>query len=420
MVIETMTHDNSLCIRPHLPPYEVKPQNVTFQLEGLKSDEPLNIWYSHFSANESQVVYFKHSTVMPKNGEITMQLGLDELITVTTMSGGAKGSYGTPPPAKSFPDKWSDNFESYPEFQEGKYFMDQTGVWEIYKSSKGNTMRQVVPEPPIKWCTESSQPITLIGDDTWRDMTVEFDALIESKGNIVAGARVGYGGCSESYNNGYFFKISVTGAWSILAGAETLKSGTLSFGTNKWHNIRLNVTSSTVSAYVDNNLIGTVNSSSYNNGWAAVGSSFDYTQFDNFVLTHAAESCGAGYNVELVSCSTDSPNANEWSFEDGNVKLSSNKTLCLGIVGKDPHTGSSNIGVSTCSKTQTQEWTMKGKTLINKSNGQCLDVDDATNSLCQNIETWPCNGGENQSWSLSGSQLITGMGSLCVGVGGSH
>eukprot|EP00028_Trichosphaerium_sp_Am-I-7-wt_P007281 CAMPEP_0168526206 /NCGR_PEP_ID=MMETSP0405-20121227/11825_1 /TAXON_ID=498012 /ORGANISM="Trichosphaerium sp, Strain Am-I-7 wt" /LENGTH=208 /DNA_ID=CAMNT_0008548995 /DNA_START=374 /DNA_END=997 /DNA_ORIENTATION=+ len=208
-----MTHDNSVCIRPHLPAYTVKPQTVTFQLEALKSDEPLNVWYSHFSANESQVVYFKHSTITPKNGQITMQLGLDELITVTTMSGGVKGSYPTPPPAKSFPEKWSDDFESYPEFQEGKYFMDQTGVWEIYKSSKGNTMRQVVPEPPIKWCGESSQPISVIGDHTWRDMTVEFDALIETTGNVVAGARVAKGGCSNSYESGYYFKIDVNGAW---------------------------------------------------------------------------------------------------------------------------------------------------------------------------------------------------------------
>lgn len=34
LVIETLTHDHSICIRPPLPPYNVEPQNVTFKLAG--------------------------------------------------------------------------------------------------------------------------------------------------------------------------------------------------------------------------------------------------------------------------------------------------------------------------------------------------------------------------------------------------
>lgn len=60
LIIETMTHDHSICIRPKLPPYTVTNQTVTFQIiGGLLSDSPLHVWRTHLSALNDQAVYFE-------------------------------------------------------------------------------------------------------------------------------------------------------------------------------------------------------------------------------------------------------------------------------------------------------------------------------------------------------------------------
>lgn len=55
IVIETLSHDQSLCIRPYLPSYEVKKQNATFQLGGkFKSQiKELYMWQSQLGAKSS-------------------------------------------------------------------------------------------------------------------------------------------------------------------------------------------------------------------------------------------------------------------------------------------------------------------------------------------------------------------------------
>ena len=50
--------------------------------------------------------------VQPVGGEFTLQLGVDELYTLTTVSTGQKGAYPQPPPSKPFPLPYFDDFES--------------------------------------------------------------------------------------------------------------------------------------------------------------------------------------------------------------------------------------------------------------------------------------------------------------------
>lgn len=48
LVIETMTHDSSVCIRPALPPFSVKPQTVSYNITGgLKANVPLKVQHAH-------------------------------------------------------------------------------------------------------------------------------------------------------------------------------------------------------------------------------------------------------------------------------------------------------------------------------------------------------------------------------------
>jgi len=50
--------------------------------------------------------------VQPVNGTFTIELGVDEIYTLTTLSTGHKGSYPPPPPSKPFPLPYFDDFES--------------------------------------------------------------------------------------------------------------------------------------------------------------------------------------------------------------------------------------------------------------------------------------------------------------------
>ena len=44
-------------------------------------------------------------------GTVTLSLGVDEVVTLTTIKTGSKGEYPDPPPAKPFPLPYMDDFE---------------------------------------------------------------------------------------------------------------------------------------------------------------------------------------------------------------------------------------------------------------------------------------------------------------------
>lgn len=166
LIIETMSHDQSICIRPYLPPYNVYNQTVEFQLTGgLLQASPLHVWYSHLSKQESESVYFKElPDIYPVNNKFTLNLDVDSIWTISTTTGQKKGIYAPPPHPRSFPATYSDDFNSYQVDSEARYFADQTGVWEIALGPRSKVMRQVVTQMPINWCDASSRPISLIGD----------------------------------------------------------------------------------------------------------------------------------------------------------------------------------------------------------------------------------------------------------------
>ena len=63
IVIETMTHDQSICIRPPLPEFTVTEQTASFRMGGSFKGRinKLNMWHSQLgpSANDNQVFIYK-------------------------------------------------------------------------------------------------------------------------------------------------------------------------------------------------------------------------------------------------------------------------------------------------------------------------------------------------------------------------
>uniref|UniRef100_A0A1A7YBC9 Galactocerebrosidase n=3 Tax=Iconisemion striatum TaxID=60296 RepID=A0A1A7YBC9_9TELE len=297
VVIETMTHDHSVCIRPPLPAYNLTSQNATFQLKGsFSSIMELQVWRSQFQFKTKRSSFFQQlSPLKLVNGSFTLNLAEDEVYTLTTIKTGQKGSYPAPPPTARFPKAYKDDFNvRNPPFSEAPNFADQTGVFEYYVNLTEPgphvfTLRQVVTERPVTWTSDADQTISVIGDYRWQNMTVTCDVLMEtaSTGGVFIAARVDKGGQSVRGAMGVFFWIFADGTYKVTTdlAAQTVlmegKSGTEALG---WYTLSLTVKDQNASGTLDGVALWNVAvTSSSKNGWAAVGTrSFELAQFDNF------------------------------------------------------------------------------------------------------------------------------------------
>lgn len=302
IVIETMTHDHSECIRPPLPHFNVTAQNSTFQLDGsFASIKKLQVWRSQFNFQTQKPSFFHRlAPLRLLDGSFTLSLAEDEVYTLTTVTTGQKGSYPAPPPSQPFPKNYKDDFNvRNPAFSEAPNFADQTGVFEYFinMSDPGPhvfTLRQVVTQRPVTWVADADQTISVIGDYNWQDVTVTCDVFMERRntGGVFIAARVNKGGQAVRNTGGVFFWVFADGTYKVsndLAGRTILaegKSGTRAYG---WHTLSLTVKGQLASGKLNgyqlwkNSVVLTPPS-----GWAAIGThSFELAQFDNFAVTAA-------------------------------------------------------------------------------------------------------------------------------------
>ncbi|XP_072424371.1 galactocerebrosidase isoform X2 [Chiloscyllium punctatum] len=299
IIIETMTHDHSMCIRPPLPPYDVHQQNVTFKLQGsFKNIKALKVWHSKFDFVKNSSTFFNQlSEIKPINGSFQLQLELDEIFTITTISTGNRGSFPEPPPSTSFPKVYKDNFNvESPPFSEAPNFADQTGVFEYFINYQDPgdhvyTLRQVITQRPITWGNDADQTISVIGDYNWRNLNITCDVLIETAntGGIFIAGRVNKGGEVVRHAEGLFYWIFADGNYKVtndLPGKIVLASGKSGTRAGKWHTLTLSIQ--------DNLAFGLLNGYPLwknvrifqpQNGWAAIGThAFELAQFDNFYI----------------------------------------------------------------------------------------------------------------------------------------
>ncbi|XP_012942715.1 galactocerebrosidase [Aplysia californica] len=300
IVIETMTHDHSKCIRPALPKYSVAPQNVTIVLAGnFNNISQMNVWYSKLKFDGSKSIMFqKQNPLKFKDGKAQVSLGLDEVITLTTLSAGQKGQYSDPPKPMPFPLPYKDNFESYSLYKEPANLAPQTGTYETLISNGNRFARQMQLVEPVRWCKADGidKSISVIGNQSWKDIYVEIDFQLStvngSKGAFVA-ARVDQGGCVAFLAHGIFFfafpdKFILA---NDLARVTVLKEGPLSFKLGEWHKLSLLIQNGTITGAFDGKTVCTVGMPRRPaNGFAAIGTdTFGLADFDNLYLASAAE-----------------------------------------------------------------------------------------------------------------------------------
>uniref|UniRef100_A0A7M4EEP3 Galactocerebrosidase n=1 Tax=Crocodylus porosus TaxID=8502 RepID=A0A7M4EEP3_CROPO len=267
IIIETMTHNHSECIRPRLLPFSVSSQIATFYLKGSFVFE----------------------------GTFTLNLDVDEVYTLTTLKTGQKHMYREPPPSQPFPSNYKDDFNiRNPAFSEAPNFADQTGVFEYFvnTSDPGDhiyTLRQVVVQRPITWASDADQTISIIGDFNWVNMTITCDIYIERPhdGGVFIAGRVDNGGIYVRRTKGIFFWVFADGTYRVtgdLARKVVLMKGLAGVRDRTWHTLTLTLKGSSASGWLNGYpLWENVPAFKPSNGWAAIGTrSFEFAQFDNF------------------------------------------------------------------------------------------------------------------------------------------
>nr|CAB3248136.1 galactocerebrosidase [Phallusia mammillata] len=307
IVIETLSHDQSVCIRPFLPSYVVKEQNATFAIRGWFDIKELHMWQSQLGADSTDDQLFVYKGIIPvnPNGEITVFLPVDVLITLSTIKTAQKGTYPTPPPSHPFPLPYTDNFKAN-GFTEAFNFADQSGKFEIYHNASATdehqwTLQQVVTIRPVTLCDDPNLGITMIGDYKWSNVAVSVQIkLQDAKGAFVA-LRVDKGGCDARVARGVFLWIMSDRSWMLTADlAQDTTLISCSAGSpcwkselQEWNDVTLSVSKNTnVKALLNGVEIleYTIAKEDYvpENGFVAIGTAnFAKSQFDLFSVKEA-------------------------------------------------------------------------------------------------------------------------------------
>ncbi|KAM7159515.1 galactocerebrosidase isoform 1-T1 [Molossus nigricans] len=303
IIIETMSHKHSKCIRPLLPYFNVSHQFATFTLQGSFSEIPeLQVWYTRLGKS-SETFLFKQLDSLwlhDSGGSFTVELREDEVFTLTTITTGRKGSYPVPPESQPFPRVYKDDFNvEYPVFSEAPNFADQTGVFEYFINMEDHgehrfTLRQVLNQRPITWAADAHSAISIIGDYKWSNMTIKCDVYIETpeKGGVFIAGRVNKGGILIRSARGIFFWIFANGTYKVtgdLAGWLIYAVGQVDVTVKEWYTLTLTVEGRFSSGMLNGkSLWSDIQVNFPKNGWAAIGTySFEFAQFDNFYVDAA-------------------------------------------------------------------------------------------------------------------------------------
>ncbi|KAK3095500.1 hypothetical protein FSP39_015418 [Pinctada imbricata] len=304
IIIETLSHDHSVCIRPPLPPYTVEKQDITIQLKGYFANlTSINVWYSKLGfGNDSSTLFKKMTPLKVTDGKVSLSVGVDEVYTLTTQDGGNKGVYPEPPADKAFPLPYKDNFEDYAEHAEPNNFAQQIGAFEVVQTNdvRKKVLLQKVLEYPCSWCEaeKAEKALNIIGNYQWREVHITVDFMIPpingTTGVFVAG-RIDKGGCVSWEAKGIFLYIFPKTKSCILANdlarTQVIYQGQVSNVTMGWNTVDLLLKKDYAVGVVNGEFLFNVSVPSQPaNGFVGLGTdSFGLANFDNFAINPSSQ-----------------------------------------------------------------------------------------------------------------------------------
>lgn len=258
-------------------------QTVTFLTDGSFDSKILHVWKS----TREKCEFEKQPDIRIKNNSFTITLEGKSVYSITTTTGQTKGFYKTMINTP-FPFPYKTDFEEQETGSLARYFMDQTGVFEISERAdgKGKCMKQVIDRQGIEWAIGQNPAVeTIIGDSAWTDYEVKTSVNItENTGSAKIMGRVMELHRGNDHPEGYWFKITTGNNWTLNAGSLKIASGSASFPPYTWHTLAIKFKGSKISVFVDNKEVADITDTKYTHGVAGVGSDFNYTEFDDFEI----------------------------------------------------------------------------------------------------------------------------------------
>jgi O-glycosyl hydrolase len=379
------------------------PLTFTASVSNGLSTGAVHVWSSGVKADNPSDFMVRGSDLPGGTFSVTLQPG--RVYTLTTTTGQGKGTATSPAPT-TMPLPYSDGFDSYALGHEAKYLSDMQGAFEASTCAAGRAgrcIRQVTPRAPIAW-TQIGDPQALLGDITWANYKVSSDVLLEQAGQVSLIGRATWQRRFDARGlNSYYLRASDTGAWSLVSNdvnrANTvLSSGTVAaLGTNRWHNLALTFSGSTITAQIDGATVATVTDAQWPKGQAGIGTGQGIlAQFDNLSITPVAGPA--------------TPDTGRY------VGYGSGR--CLDVTGASQTNGTGVI-IWDCEGTANEQWTHQANGSLTVYGSKCLDVPGHATTPGTGVVIWDCNGGANQQWTATADGTLVGVESgLCLDVSG--
>jgi galactosylceramidase len=255
-------------------------QTVTFSILGETKIDRLFVWRSVLGGQTLELL----APIRAKNNKFTLTLEPKALYTITTTTGQQKAN-AAPAVDKPFPLPFMTGFENEKIGLTPKYFMDQSGAFEIAArhDGKGHCLRQIVTRKGIEWEDLPAFNETVIGDTASRDGSVS--TLIHfsnpySYGSVFLRATEMHR--SHELPEAYQLKLEASGKWSLLAGKKQLASGLVRLE-GDWQNIALSAKGTTIEAFLNNTKLISLEDTTYQKGLFGLGCSHHQVDFDDFV-----------------------------------------------------------------------------------------------------------------------------------------
>ncbi|MEO5591939.1 MAG: hypothetical protein ABIR15_15780 [Chitinophagaceae bacterium] len=255
-------------------------QTITFKISGRLSAGKLCVWRS----NEKEQ-FVRLADIIPKNNTYTITVDPQSIYSISTTSGQQKGSFAQIPEENKFPFPYYETFDEYSSPRQFGYLphytADISSIFEIASrpDKSGQCLRQVIAAPPQSWAPEW-MPYTIVGDDGWQDYEVSADIYMDNGGAAGVMGRINnVGGGYGCVPKGYYFNVGADGTCSLFISTQKknedigdkLAGATIpNFLADKWHNVKLQFSGDTISSFVDNVKILSVQNNVYPKGMAGL------------------------------------------------------------------------------------------------------------------------------------------------------
>ena len=268
---------------------------ATFTVPSALSGKAVHVWATNVNSTHN-ADYFVHLTDLRAGSSGTFAYTLEPgyVYTFSTVNKPVGKGTAISPAPHPLALPYSDNFNRYVAGQEARYVSDMQGAFEVQPCAagrRGMCLQQMAPIKPIEWQNDSDA-FTLVGDPSWTNYQVQIDAELAKPGTLELIGRAGTQTRPQSHQQGYYFQIADTGAWTILKsdanGVRTVlaRASTTALGVGRWHKLALSFSGPSITALVDGHAVGVVQDSSYTAGQVGLGlTSYDTDQFDNLAIT---------------------------------------------------------------------------------------------------------------------------------------